>query len=150
MAPVEVKGDYDVIVKFSPRGVGCLSITLPVGSHNCLLRFDASGRPGLYVVDEREWHDEATTNRVGTLTDGQRYTALVKVRLQKQLAAIEAFLDDARYPLAREGIVAQSAQEWFLPPQRLGFGVAGSQATFYSVKLRMVSGKAWWLEPKGP
>lgn len=148
--PVKVNGSYDLLVTFTRlEGDGDVALLLPVGSHQCAMFFSAwNGRVhGLDIIDGQEGLNNPINTRPGPLTNGQRYTALVKVRLMKdENARIEALLDNSlvvRWQGKESSLVLR--EDRMIRPYQIGLGTWDSVAAFHSARFRLISGHASWI-----
>ena len=153
MLPVKVQGSYDLVVAFTrDRAEMGLAIILPVGARACTLILDYGQATGLDMIDGRRVEREDRKWHRGKISCGEKHTVLVKVRLQNEFAAIEAFLDGAPLVQWQGKEPSLSANyDWSLPqPHRIGLAASGDLVTFHRVRLHMVSGTASWVESKEP
>ena len=145
-SPIVVNGEYDLSVSFTRiSGDEAVDVLLPVGSHTCLVFFSGWNGDchGIEWIDGKWGCKNQTTVRPGKLINGIKYDMFVKVRSKQNMASIEVFLNNK--PIIRwQGNESSLSlrQGWSLQPQRIGFGTWKIVATFYSAKLKMISGKA--------
>ncbi len=153
MLPVRIEGEYDLLLRFTRyAGSDTLYVVLPVESQCCgvVLSGWFGAWSGLELIDGQEANNSnnPTRRRPRTLTNGKEYTLLVKVRLENQMAIIEALLDNSLL-LHWEGKPSSLTfhGDRKLPqPQRIGLGAIDSQVTFHSAKLHLISGSASWAD----
>ena len=157
MLPVKVEGEYDLRVTFTRQEGDDIFIQLPVGSHDCTLclgcwRGDVHG---LATIDGRDANNNPTTRQPGKLNNGEQYSVLVKVRLPSQAASVEVLLGDEQIIQwqGNENVLASPQRTAISQKQQFALLVNDTKATFHSVQLRMISGKASWTtsaKPPGP
>jgi serine/threonine protein kinase/Tol biopolymer transport system component len=152
MLPVDIQGGYDLQVEFTrDLGDGCATLFLPSGSRSCALFLSGDrGRISvLAAIDGRgAWANSGNpTIRSGTLINGRRYKALVRVRPKGDEVSIEVVLDGQPY-ISWKGKQARLSvtADWLLPRhQQPGLGAHNNSVTFHSARLRLASGKASWI-----
>lgn len=150
--PVEVNGQYDLLVSFTRNKVGAperdeILIDFPVGMHFCAFAIGETGS-GLGNIDGKNCYRNSTTTSVVKLVDGRRYTLLLRVRRIGESAAIDVLLDNQ--PLIHwQGMetslstVSPYIQQVMNLPLRF-FLSTRSLTTFHAAELRIVSGRAKW------
>lgn len=153
MLPVRVAGEYDLAAALTRDAGGGVVITLPVGSHRCMLALGGwRGKiSGLEQIDGRR-ADTNPTKCSKELINGRQYNVLVKVRLRDPVATIAVFVDEAEmiHWQGKESSLSMFPS-WDLPQSQCpGLGVHDGQATFHAVQLRMVSGTASWIDARRP
>ena len=148
MLPVQVEGEYDLRATFTRQEGDDIFIQLPVGSHDCTLclgcwRGDVHG---LATIDGRDANNNPTTRRPGKLNNGEQYSVFVKVRLPSQAASVEVLLGDEQIIQwqGNENVLASPQRTAISQKQQFALLVNDTKATFHSVQLRMISGKASW------
>ena len=155
MLPVKVEGEYDLQVSFSVhQGTAReANVILPVGAHHTLLVMGGFAGGDLYCLDlvDGQFGDfNGTARRVAQLVPEHLYTLSVEVREQGEHATIQASLDGKpliRWQGKEESLSLRGVND--VPQQRrLGLFAQASFVTFQSAKLRMVSGKASWVDWK--
>jgi hypothetical protein len=151
--PAAIDGGYDLEVDFTrsdgDQDVDCL---IPIGSHHCAVMLSGYAQEGgisaLETIDGHyaDQSENPTVMRPGKLENGHRYRLVISVRLlAADQASVDVTLDGARYlPNWTGGRASLGARDqWtLLNPRYVGFGVLNSRVTFYSARLRMVSGHA--------
>ena len=152
--PVEVSGQYDLLVSFTRNKVGApgrdeILIDFPVGAHNCALAMGEAAS-GLGNIDGKNCYRNSTTTSKVKLIDERRYAVLLKVRRIGEAAAIDVLLDNQPFMhwSGREtslSSVSPYVQQGPAPPRRLLLSTR-SLATFHAAELQIVSGRAKWMK----
>lgn len=141
--PVRPRGEYDFRVTFTRRtGAHSIALMFVSGGRQATFEIDAWGQnlAGIQNIDGRDMRQNGTVVRDQKLTNGQRYTAEVRVRRNR----IEARLNN-RVVTAHEsdGSDLSPLDSWALPDrQALGIGAWDADTIFHSIELREVSGNS--------
>jgi len=149
MLPDVVEGSYDLVAELTrTKGSGSATISLPVGTRACTLHLGAcEGRvAGLERIDSRDIADplNPAVRRPGGLVNGQRYQALVSVRL---LPTSQVDDHDVLIDVWRDGrpLIRWAGREsslgldpaWSLPRQgHVAIGADKSSVTFHTLRVR--------------
>jgi WD40 repeat protein len=161
MLPVEVDGDYDLIVMFTRHRSNhygsktCPCVIFPVAAKKCALVLSEGDQfTGLEMIDGNSAGSGPATTRDKMLVNEQRYNVHLKVRLRERLGTIGVLLDQDPYLHWQGDVASLDIPPRFAMPRPRAIGLAaGCLATFHSVQLRLVSGKASWAtsaKPPGP
>ena len=150
--PVKIEGEYDLQVAFTRQDdAHGICFILPVGEHSVDLLLDERHGSGLEMIGDRNFARNGTSRADMVLTNGQKYTFLAKVRLPGGEASIETFLDGKPF-IHWQGKESSLDVSWawrLRRPGQPGLGANSCLASFDSAQLRVVSGKASWVEGRG-
>jgi serine/threonine protein kinase len=156
MLPVAVRGSYQLEVEFthSPAS-GIVSFILPVGLRRVRVNPNRVGEvlpaPYWMNVPGMTDGDDAQGGPRGSLEAKSSYLMSVKVTAEKDMSAIELFVDGKRW-ISWTGKPSDLHDGPILLPEpdRIGLAAAGT-LTIQSARLRLESGKALLLvnEPNG-
>jgi hypothetical protein len=146
LLPVTIKGGYDLAVEFTRlRGVGFIGFVLPVGATQCDIELSAySGYcSGIQAINGIAVQSNIISRRPGTLSNGQKHSVVISVRLKDATASITAVLDGRPY-VGWTG--NQSSLTSLLNPvcdlqnpQCPKIGSSRDPAVFHSIKMKMLS-----------
>jgi hypothetical protein len=145
--PVAIDGSYDLAIKFASNKT---EVTIPVGSHGVSLMLGGGDGTvcGFDTVDGRRPFEPGnpTFAHSPEIASGQDCLLLVKVRLLKaDQASIDVLLNGKPLLPHWQGNPAALAVfgAWKMPTlDHPGLGAWDTRATFSSVRLRMISGRA--------
>lgn len=140
MLPVRPRGEYDFRVTFTRRsGAHSVALMFVAGGKQATFEIDAWGQnlAGIQNIDGRDMRQNGTVVRDQKLTNGQRYTAEVRVRHNR----IEARLNDRVLATHEsDGSDLSPLSVWALKDrQALGIGAWEADTVFHSIELREVS-----------
>ena len=142
--PITVEGDYDLDVQFTRNtGQDAVAIVFCVGTNPCLLTLSESAGKTSRLAINSSLSPPQQGNRIGVepsvLTNGQKYAVLVTVRLKGEDATVQVSLDGKPHLNWSGKQKAASVEGWPAKPFAIG---THETATFHSVRLRPISGKA--------
>lgn len=139
--PVTLPSEYDVRIIFTRQtGKDSIALFFPLGSGQGGFEVDAWGEHlgGIQNIAGRSIRENSTRQANVTLTNHQRYTMTLEVRIGQ----VRALLEDKVIATHRtDGSDLALPQLWALPDrQRLGIGAWDSETLFHAIDLRTVSG----------
>ena len=139
--PVRPRGEYDFRVTFTRRtGVHSIALIFVSGGRQATFEIDAWGEnlAGIQNINGRDMRQNGTVVRDQKLTNGQRYTAEIRVRRNR----IEARLNDRVLATHEsDGSDLSPLGVWTLEDrQALGIGAWEADTVFHSIEFRQVSG----------
>jgi hypothetical protein len=140
--PVVPSGNYGLEVKFVRVSGKYVTVILPVGSTSCdLVTCDTSG---LEMINGKNINNE-TRVKPSNIENGQPYTVNICVIADEARTEITVLLNGKPYTKWAGPQQALSPNPpWALRNSRcLGIAAGDSNVVFQSVRLRMLSGKAW-------
>ncbi len=153
--PAFVEGSYELEVELTRHaGDETVALVLPVGMRRVALLLSAWGGKvsGLSLIEGRRVQNNPSTRRSGELVNGQRYRVAVGVQANGPLVGIAVHVNGQPY-LGWKGKATsvQLPYLWWMPQlARPGLAAHACGVTFHTARLRLASGKAVLLEPKGP
>ncbi len=152
MLPVIVEGSYQLEVQFTrSEGTDMVAVLLPGGPQgSALVLSDRGGKlSGIDRIDGRDLADNRTCRRPGTLQNGRRYTVLVEVKQEGDLAGVAVLIDGKPYIewSGRRTSLGIRSDMRLPDPRRPGLAAADNCVTFHSARLRLLSGTATLTAP---
>ena len=151
--PVVPQGDYELEVRFIRlTDASAVAAIVPVGSAAVSVVFGAKGEKwhGLEFVEGKGTDANSTARPAGKIQNGREYVLHTVVRVQEKDAGIAVGLDGRPLTVWRGPTASLSVYSpWALPgSDRFGL-VTDGVVVFRSVRLKMLSGEARLLRPKG-
>ncbi len=160
--PVVIDGSFDMEASFTRHdGDNVVALLLPVRPHGCSVIISGWNGQGSWIDLINDFAPEDVFNappgphvrKDGSLTNGHRYTVLVKVRQQEDKQVnIEVFLDGQPYLSWAGDRDAVKLWGYFSSgdPGRLGFAAIDCSVTFHTARLRLLSGMASIIGERPP
>jgi hypothetical protein len=152
LLPVIADGDYRLEVQFTRTdGQDAIAIIILVGGKPCLLTFsESSGKTSRLAINAAAGPAQRA-NQVhvepGTLTNNEKHTASVLVRLNGNMAYVHVLLDGKSYLKWSGDPNIVCTEGWpALPAKQFALGTNES-VVFHSVRLWAISGKATLAAP---
>ncbi len=153
MLPIVPDGSYELAVRFwRVAGGETLVVHLPAGTSPVTAVLAAKGGYyGLETINGKGVRENATTQRLGSLRSAREHVLAVKVVPEGDDVAVRVALDGRAITNWKGPQSALSVHTCWAMPNRKALGLCtyGSHVLFKSVRLRMLSGKASPLRPKG-
>jgi putative intracellular protease/amidase len=139
--PVEPKGEYDFKVTFTRQtGQHSIALLFVSGTGQAAFDLDAWGQhvAGFQNVGGKDARQNSTRVEDLTLINGQKYTAELRVRLDR----VDAYLDGKLLSTYRgDGSNLSMLGNWIIPSKiTLGVGAWDSETLFHSIEVRSVNG----------
>jgi hypothetical protein len=152
LLPAAAEGDYRLEAQFTRMsGSDAVAIIVPVGGNLCLMTFsESSGRISRLGVDVKLSRSERESKiRVepAELTNNQKHTVSILVRLRGDVATVQVSLDGEPYLSWSGDPKAVSAEGWPMPPVKQFALGTNESVMFHNVRLRPISGKVTLLVP---
>jgi hypothetical protein len=144
--PTETSGSYELTVEFMREdGTDTVGFYFPAGKGQAMLALSSwnGAMSGLHNLDGKGMENNESTVRPGSLANGQKYVAVVHVKVMDPDVDISIRLNGQPY-LHWKGAQSKVAvnPNWTLPSKR-AFGVAAgsSKVAFTAFRVRMISGQ---------